>query len=45
MRTRIADLIRDGIAIVEACGDDDCQAWLGQARAELAVMNATVMRL
>ena len=40
MRTRISDLIRDAISIVENCGDDDCQAWLGQARAELAVMQA-----
>jgi hypothetical protein len=40
MRTRIADLIRDAIDIITACDDPDCEAWLGQARAELAVMNA-----
>jgi hypothetical protein len=40
MRTRIADLIRDAIDIIAACDDPDCEAWLGQARAELAVMNA-----
>jgi hypothetical protein len=40
MRTRISDLIRDGIAIIEACDDPDCSAWLNQAKAELAVMSA-----
>jgi hypothetical protein len=40
MRTRIADLVRDAIDIIEACDDPDCSAWLNQARAELQVMNA-----
>ena len=40
MRTRIADLVRDAIEIISACDDPDCEAWLNQAKAELAVMNA-----
>jgi hypothetical protein len=28
------------IAIIEACDDPDCAAWLNQARAELGVLNA-----
>jgi hypothetical protein len=40
MRTRIADLIHDAISIIEACDDPDCEAWLGQARAELALIEA-----
>ena len=40
MRTRISDLIRDAIAIIENCDDPDCAAWLGQARCELAVLEA-----
>jgi hypothetical protein len=40
MRSRLQDLIRDAIAIIEACDDDDCAAWLNQARAELAVLKA-----
>ncbi len=40
MRTRIADLIRDAVQTIAACDDPDCEAWLNQAKAELAVMNA-----
>ena len=40
MRTRIADLIGDAIAIIETCGNPDREAWLGQAKAELAVLEA-----
>lgn len=40
MRPRLQQLIADAIAIIEACDDDDCQAWLGQARAELALIEA-----
>jgi hypothetical protein len=40
MRTRISDIIRDGIAIIELYDGHDAQTWLNQARAELAVMSA-----
>lgn len=40
MRTRIADLVRDAIEIISACDNPDCETWLNQAKAELAVMNA-----
>jgi len=40
MRPRLQQLLADAIAIIEACDEDDCQAWLGQAKAELAVLEA-----
>ena len=40
MRPRLQQLLEDAIAIIETCADPDCEAWLGQAKAELAVLEA-----
>jgi len=40
MRPRLQQLLEDAISIIETCGDPDCEAWLGQAKAVLAVLEA-----
>jgi hypothetical protein len=40
MRPRLQQLLEDAISIIETCGDPDCEPWLGQAKAELAVLEA-----
>jgi hypothetical protein len=46
MRTRIAQLIEDAVAIIEVLDDPDNESWLNQTRAEIGLLRAkTALRV